>query len=99
MVRDVAPATTPAGIIDSLQRAVADVLAQPLIVQVIAKVGGLVQTGAAEALAAYQRAEFTKWGRASFRSQSELTAIASHPRACDLPQCTMHPPGSNERPE
>jgi tripartite-type tricarboxylate transporter receptor subunit TctC len=57
-----APATTPPGIIDALQRAIADVLAQPPIVQAIAKVGGLVQTGAADALAAYQRAEFVKWG-------------------------------------
>ena len=57
-----APATTPPGIIDALQRAIADVLAQPLIVQAIAKVGGLVQTGAADVLAAYQRAEFAKWG-------------------------------------
>jgi hypothetical protein len=45
-----------------LQRAVADVLAQPPIVQAVAKVGGLVQTGAADVLAAYQRAEFAKWG-------------------------------------
>jgi tripartite-type tricarboxylate transporter receptor subunit TctC len=57
-----APVTTPAGIIGSLQRAVADVLTQPPIIQAIAGVGGLVQTGAAEALAAYQRAEYAKWG-------------------------------------
>ena len=57
-----APATTPAGIIDALQRSIADVLAQPPIVRAVAKVGGLVQTGAADALAAYQRAEFAKWG-------------------------------------
>jgi hypothetical protein len=35
---------------------------RPPIVQAVAKVGGLVQTGAAEVLAAYQRAEFAKWG-------------------------------------
>jgi tripartite-type tricarboxylate transporter receptor subunit TctC len=57
-----APVTTPAGIISSLQHAVADVLAQPPIIQAIAGVGGLVQTGAAEELAAYQRAEYAKWG-------------------------------------
>src|SRR5262245_20571401 len=49
-----APAGTPAAIIGTLQRTVADVLAQPPIIQAIAKVGGLVQTGAADALAEYQ---------------------------------------------
>jgi tripartite-type tricarboxylate transporter receptor subunit TctC len=57
-----APVTTPVGVIGSLQDAIADVLTQPPIIQAIAKVGGLVQTGAAEALAAYQRAEYAKWG-------------------------------------
>jgi tripartite-type tricarboxylate transporter receptor subunit TctC len=57
-----APVGTPAGIIGALQRAVADVLAQAPIIRAIAGVGGLAQTGAAEALAAYQRAEYTKWG-------------------------------------
>ena len=57
-----APVGTPAGIIGALQRAVADVLAQAPIIRAIAGVGGLAQTGAAEALAAYQRAEYAKWG-------------------------------------
>ena len=57
-----APVTTPAGIIGSLQHAVADVLAQPPIIQAIAGVGGLVQIGVAEELGAYQRAEYAKWG-------------------------------------
>jgi len=57
-----APAGTPAPVIGTLQRAVADVLAQPPMIQAIAKVGGLVQTGAADVLAEYQRAEYAKWG-------------------------------------
>lgn len=57
-----APAGTPTSIIGTLHGAIADVLAQPPIVQAIGKAGGLVQTGAAEVLAAYQRDEYTKWG-------------------------------------
>ena len=57
-----APAGTPATIVATLQRAIADVLAQPATAQAIAGVGGLVQTGAAEVLAEYQRAEYAKWG-------------------------------------
>jgi hypothetical protein len=45
-----------------LQRAIAEVLAQETTVRAIAKVGGIVQTGAADALAEYQRAEYAKWG-------------------------------------
>ena len=57
-----APAGTSPEIIGSLQRAIADVLAQAPVVQAIGDVGGLVQTGAADALAEYQRAEYAKWG-------------------------------------
>jgi tripartite-type tricarboxylate transporter receptor subunit TctC len=57
-----APTGTPAAIVSALQGAIGDVLAQAPVVQAIAGVGGIVQTGSAEALAAYQRAEFDKWG-------------------------------------
>ena len=57
-----APAGTPAAIIATLHAAIADVLAQAPIRQAIAGVGGIVQTGAAESLSAYQRDEFEKWG-------------------------------------
>jgi tripartite-type tricarboxylate transporter receptor subunit TctC len=57
-----APAATPAAIIATLHAAIADVLAQAPIRQAIGKAGGLVQTGAAGELAAYQRDEFAKWG-------------------------------------
>jgi tripartite-type tricarboxylate transporter receptor subunit TctC len=57
-----APAGTPGPIIATLHAAVADVLAQAPIRQAIEKAGGLVQTGAAGELAAYQRDEYAKWG-------------------------------------
>jgi tripartite-type tricarboxylate transporter receptor subunit TctC len=57
-----APAGTPAVTIGMLQGAIAEVLAQPATVKAIAGVGGIVQTGAADVLSAYQRAEFDKWG-------------------------------------
>ena len=57
-----APAGTPASTIGALQSAISDVLAQPSTAKAIAGVGGVVQTGAADVLSAYQRAEFEKWG-------------------------------------
>ena len=57
-----APAGTPARNIDILQRAVADTLALPATQQVIAGLGGIVQSSSPEGLAEYQRAEFAKWG-------------------------------------
>jgi len=57
-----APAGTPPAIVGALQGAIGDVLAQAPVVQAIAGVGGIVQTSSAEALTAYQRAEFDKWG-------------------------------------
>ncbi len=57
-----APAGTPAATIRVLQSAISDVLSQPATVKAIAGVGGIVQTGAADVLSAYQRAEFDKWG-------------------------------------
>ena len=83
-----APVTTPVGIIGSLQDAIADVLTQPPIVQAIAGVGGLVQTGAAEALAAYQRAEYAKWGevvRVSGANMIDSDRTPSNPWLCPSP--------------
>jgi tripartite-type tricarboxylate transporter receptor subunit TctC len=57
-----APAGTPARIIETLQRAVAATLALPTTQQVIAGLGGIVQSSSPEGLADYQRTEFTKWG-------------------------------------
>jgi tripartite-type tricarboxylate transporter receptor subunit TctC len=57
-----APAGTPASTIGVLQSAISDVLAQPSTEKAIAGVGGVVQTGAADVLSAYQQAEFEKWG-------------------------------------
>ncbi len=57
-----APPGTPEFTIGALQSAISDVLAQPSTAKAIAGVGGVVQTGAADVLSAYQRAEFEKWG-------------------------------------
>jgi tripartite-type tricarboxylate transporter receptor subunit TctC len=57
-----ATAGTPPRIIDKLQHAVADTLALPATQQVIAGLGGIVQSSSPEGLADYQRAEFAKWG-------------------------------------
>lgn len=57
-----APANTSAPVIGTLQRAFTDVLSQPAVSQAIAGVGGIVQIGSAESLAAYQREEYVKWG-------------------------------------
>jgi tripartite-type tricarboxylate transporter receptor subunit TctC len=57
-----APAGTPARAINTLQRAVADTLAQPATQQAIVGLGAVVQSSSPEGLAEYQRAEFAKWG-------------------------------------
>ena len=57
-----ATAGTPRRVIETLQRAVADALAQPAVQQAIIGLGGVVQSSTPEALAEYQRAEFAKWG-------------------------------------
>ena len=57
-----APSGTPAPVIDILQRAVADALAQPATHQAIVGLGGVVQSSSPAALTEYQRAEYVKWG-------------------------------------
>jgi tripartite-type tricarboxylate transporter receptor subunit TctC len=57
-----APSGTPARIIDVLQHAVADTLAQPATQQAIVGLGGVVQSSSPAGLAEYQRTEFAKWG-------------------------------------
>jgi tripartite-type tricarboxylate transporter receptor subunit TctC len=57
-----ATARTPAPIIDTLQRAIAEVLARPNVKEAIIGIGGVVQSSTPAGLADYQRAEYAKWG-------------------------------------
>ena len=57
-----APAGTPAPVVATLQRAIAETLALPATQQAIEKLGGVLQSSTPAELAAYQRAEFVKWG-------------------------------------
>jgi tripartite-type tricarboxylate transporter receptor subunit TctC len=57
-----APAGTPATAINTLQAALADVLAQNAVKQAIIGIGGVVQSSSPAELTAYQRAEYAKWG-------------------------------------
>jgi tripartite-type tricarboxylate transporter receptor subunit TctC len=57
-----APAGTPAAAINTLQTALADVLAQSAVKQAIGGIGGVVQSSSPAELSAYQRAEYAKWG-------------------------------------
>lgn len=57
-----APGGTPARIVSTLQRAIAETLAQPDVRQAIEKLGGVVTSSSPEGLAEYQRAEYAKWG-------------------------------------
>jgi tripartite-type tricarboxylate transporter receptor subunit TctC len=56
------PAGTPAPIIATLQRVIVEALALPATQQAIEKLGAVVETSTPAALAAYQQAEYVKWG-------------------------------------
>jgi tripartite-type tricarboxylate transporter receptor subunit TctC len=57
-----APSGTPAPVIATLQRAIAESLARPATQQAIVGLGGVVQSSSPAALTEYQRAEYAKWG-------------------------------------
>jgi tripartite-type tricarboxylate transporter receptor subunit TctC len=57
-----ATAGTPAPVINTLQAAIADVLARPAVKDAIVGLGGVVQSSTPAELADYQRAEYVKWG-------------------------------------